>query len=91
LENKYGDRIISQLKKLGASCDWSRERFTMDEGCSRAVREVFVSLYDKELIYRGNRIINWCPCCITALSDAEVNYAEQERAFLAHKVPRQRL
>ena len=86
-KNKYGNRIISQLKKLGASCDWTRERFTMDEGCSRAVREVFVSLYDKGLIYRGNRIINWCPCCITALSDAEVNYTEQEGHFWHIKYP----
>ncbi len=80
-KHQYGSRIISQLKKLGASCDWSRERFTMDEGCSRAVREVFVNLYDKGLIYRGNRIINWCPHCITALSDAEVEYAEQDGFF----------
>ena len=80
-KHQYGNRIISQLKKLGASCDWSRERFTMDEGCSRAVREVFVNLYDKGLIYRGNRIINWCPHCITALSDAEVEYAEQDGFF----------
>ncbi len=80
-KHQYGDRIISQLKKLGASCDWSRERFTMDEGCSRAVREVFVNLYDKGLIYRGNRIINWCPHCITALSDAEVEYSEQDGHF----------
>ena len=64
-KNQYGNRIINQLKKLGASCDWSRERFTMDEGCSKAVREVFVNLYDKGLIYRGHRIINWCPHCLT--------------------------
>ncbi|MBO5416477.1 MAG: valine--tRNA ligase [Clostridia bacterium] len=80
-KHQYGNRIISQLKKLGASCDWSRERFTMDEGCSKAVREVFVNLYDKGLIYRGNRIINWCPHCVTALSDAEVEYSEQEGFF----------
>ncbi len=86
-KNQYGSRIISQLKKLGASCDWSRERFTMDEGCSRAVREVFVNLYDKGLIYRGNRIINWCPHCITALSDAEVEYSEQEGYFWHIKYP----
>ncbi len=73
----YGGRIVKQLKKLGSSCDWSRERFTMDEGCSRAVKEVFVRLYEKGLIYRGNRIINWCPTCQTALSDAEVEYEEQ--------------
>lgn len=75
---KYGRRITDQLKKLGASCDWSRERFTMDEGCSRAVVEVFVRLYEKGLIYRGDRIINWCPECKTALSDAEVEYEEQQ-------------
>jgi len=86
-KHQYGNRIISQLKKLGASCDWSRERFTMDEGCSRAVREVFVNLYDKGLIYRGNRIINWCPHCITALSDAEVDYAEQDGFFWHIKYP----
>ena len=86
-KHQYGSRIISQLKKLGASCDWSRERFTMDEGCSRAVREVFVNLYDKGLIYRGNRIINWCPHCITALSDAEVEYSEQEGYFWHIKYP----
>ena len=86
-KHQYGNRIISQLKKLGASCDWSRERFTMDEGCSRAVREVFVNLYNKGLIYRGNRIINWCPHCITALSDAEVEYAEQDGYFWHVKYP----
>ena len=86
-KNQYGNRIISQLKKLGASCDWSRERFTMDEGCSKAVREVFVNLYNKGLIYRGNRIINWCPHCITALSDAEVEYSEQEGFFWHIKYP----
>ena len=76
-KNKYGDRIISQLKKLGSSCDWERERFTMDEGCSKAVREVFVNLYNNGLIYKGHRIINWCPHCTTALSDAEVEYETQ--------------
>ena len=86
-KHQYGSRIISQLKKLGASCDWSRERFTMDEGCSKAVREVFVNLYDKGLIYRGNRIINWCPHCITALSDAEVEYSEQDGFFWHIKYP----
>ena len=80
-KNKFGDRIINQLKKLGCSCDWERERFTMDEGCSKAVREVFVNLYEKGLIYRGNKIINWCPSCATALSDAEVEYTEQPGAF----------
>ena len=86
-KNKYGDRIISQLKKLGTSCDWTRERFTMDEGCSRAVKEVFVSLYSKGLIYRGNRIINWCPHCKTALSDAEVEYEEQAGSFWHIRYP----
>ena len=76
-KHTYGSRIVEQLKKLGSSCDWSRERFTMDEGCSKAVREVFVSLYEKNLIYRGNRIINWCPKCSTALSDTEVEHMEQ--------------
>jgi valyl-tRNA synthetase len=83
----YGGRIINQLKKLGSSCDWSRERFTMDEGCSRAVKEVFVRLYEKGLIYKGNRIINWCPSCTTALSDAEVEYGEQESFFWHIKYP----
>ncbi len=76
-KERYGSRIIEQLKKLGSSCDWRRERFTMDEGCSKAVREVFVNLYEKGLIYKGNRIINWCPHCATALSDAEVEYETQ--------------
>jgi len=75
-KNTYGNRIVEQLKKLGSSCDWTRERFTMDDGCSRAVREVFVTLYDKGLIYKGSRIINWCPNCTTALSDAEVEHDE---------------
>ncbi|MCI6832271.1 MAG: valine--tRNA ligase [Clostridiales bacterium] len=76
-KNQYGNRIIEQLKKLGSSCDWRRERFTMDEGCSKAVKEVFVNLYNKGLIYKGSRIINWCPHCATALSDAEVEYETQ--------------
>ena len=80
-KNKYGSYILDQIKKLGSSCDFSRERFTMDEGCSKAVKEVFVKLYEKGLIYRGNRIINWCPHCITALSDAEVEYTEQDGHF----------
>ncbi len=75
---KYGGIIVSQLKKLGSSCDWQRLRFTMDDGCSKAVREVFVRLYEKGLIYRGNRIINWCPECKTALSDAEVEFEEDK-------------
>ncbi len=82
-KNKYGDRIVDQQKQLGASCDWERSRFTMDEGCSKAVREVFVSLYEKELIYKGSRIINWCPHCTTALSDAEVEYKDKP-GFLWH-------
>ncbi len=76
-KRQYGGRIVEQLKKLGSSCDWDRERFTMDEGCSKAVTEVFVKLYEKGLIYHGSRIINWCPECKTALSDAEVEYEEQ--------------
>ena len=74
----YRKRITKQFRKLGASCDWSRERFTMDEGCSEAVKEIFIQLYERGLIYRGNRIINWCPDCKTALSDAEVEYQEQK-------------
>ncbi len=76
-KRKFGNRIVEQQKKLGASCDWDRARFTMDEGCSKAVREVFVSLYEKGLIYKGSRIINWCPHCVTALSDAEVEYVDK--------------
>ncbi len=76
-KKQYGGRIVQQLKKLGSSCDWQRERFTMDEGCSKAVTEVFIRLYNKGLIYHGSRIINWCPECRTALSDAEVEYEEQ--------------
>ncbi len=76
-KHKYGNRIVEQQKKLGASCDWDRARFTMDEGCSKAVREVFVSMYEKGLIYKGSRIINWCPHCVTALSDAEVEYVDK--------------
>lgn len=86
-KKKYGDRIINQLKKIGSSCDWDRERFTMDEGCSKAVREVFVNLYNKGLIYQGSRIINWCPHCITALSDAEVEHTEQAGHFWHIKYP----
>ena len=80
-KKQYGGRIIEQLKKLGSSCDWDRERFTLDEGCSRAVREVFVRLYEKDLIYRGNRMVNWCPCCNTSISDAEVEYEEKDGNF----------
>ena len=80
-KKQYGGRIVSQLKKMGSSCDWERERFTMDEGCNRAVKEVFVKLYDKGLIYRGERIINWCPHCRTSISDAEVEYEDQKGHF----------
>ena len=86
-KDSYEAHITGQLKKLGASCDWSRQRFTMDEGCSRAVREVFVNLYNKGLIYRGHRIINWCPRCLTALSDAEVEYKDQPGFFWHIKYP----
>ena len=86
-KDSYEAHITGQLKKLGASCDWSRQRFTMDEGCSRAVREVFVNLYNKGLIYRGHRIINWCPRCLTALSDAEVEYKDQPGNFWHIKYP----
>ena len=86
-KEQYGGRIVSQLKKLGSSCDWERERFTMDEGCSKAVNEVFVRLYDKGLIYKGERIINWCPHCKTSISDAEVEYEEKDGAFWHIKYP----
>ena len=76
-KEKYGSRIVQQQKKLGVSCDWSRSRFTMDEGCSKAVREAFCEMYEKGLIYKGSRIINWCPHCLTALSDAEVEYVDK--------------
>ena len=80
-KREYGGRIVRQTRRMGNSCDWSRERFTMDEGCSRAVTEVFNRLYEKGLIYRGNRMINWCPCCMTSISDAEVEYQEQDGHF----------
>lgn len=80
-KKQYGGRIVEQLKKIGSSCDWDRERFTMDEGCSKAVKEVFVKLYHKNLIYRGERIINWCPKCLTSISDAEVEYEDQAGHF----------
>ena len=76
-KNRFGDRIVKQQKKMGISCDWDRARFTMDEGCSKAVRETFCNLYEKGLIYKGSRIINWCPHCVTALSDAEVEYQDK--------------
>ncbi len=80
-KKQYGGRIIEQLKKMGSSCDWDRERFTLDEGCNKAVNEVFVRLYEKDLIYRGNRMVNWCPCCNTSISDAEVEYEEKDGSF----------
>ena len=84
---QYGGRIIEQLKKIGSSCDWDRERFTLDEGCSKAVNEVFCNLYEKGLIYRGERIINWCPHCLTSISDAEVEYEEQAGHFWHLRYP----
>lgn len=86
-KKEYGGRIVSQLKKMGSSCDWERERFTMDEGCSEAVKEVFVRLYEKGLIYRGERIINWCPHCCTSISDAEVEFEEQAGHFWHLRYP----
>jgi valyl-tRNA synthetase len=86
-KEKYGGRIVEQLKKLGSSCDWDRERFTLDEGCSKAVREVFVRLYEKGLIYRGKRIINWCPHCKTSISDAEVEFSERDGFFWHLRYP----
>ena len=86
-KEEYGDRIVGQMKKLGNSCDWSKERFTMDEGCSKAVTEVFIQLYNKGLIYRGNRLINWCPDCKTSLSDAEVEHDEKNGHFWHVKYP----
>ena len=80
-KEKYGNRIVSQLKTIGSSCDWERERFTMDEGCSAAVKEVFIRLYEQGLIYRGNRMVNWCPTCKTSISDAEVEYEEKAGHF----------
>ncbi len=86
-KKQYGGRIIEQLKKLGSSCDWDRERFTLDEGCNKAVNEVFERLYNKGLIYRGERIINWCPHCLTSISDAEVEYEEQAGHFWHLRYP----
>ena len=80
-KEEYGNRIVSQLKKMGSSADWDRERFTMDEGGSKAVKEVFVRLYEKGYIYKGSRIINWCPVCKTSISDAEVIHEEQDGFF----------
>ncbi|MBO4425999.1 MAG: valine--tRNA ligase, partial [Clostridiales bacterium] len=84
---QYGGRIVEQLKKMGSSCDWSRERFTMDEGCSEAVKEVFVKYYNQGLIYRGERIINWCPHCLTSISNAEVEYEDQAGHFWHLRYP----
>ena len=86
-KDEYGGRIVRQLKKLGSSADWDRERFTMDEGCSEAVKEVFIRLYEKGYIYKGSRIINWCPVCKTSISDAEVEHVEQEGHFWHIKYP----
>ena len=86
-KEQYGGRIVQQLKKLGSSCDWDRLRFTMDEGCNKAVKEVFVNLYEKDLIYRGERIINWCPHCLTSISDAEVEYEDQAGHFWHLRYP----
>ena len=86
-KKEYGGRIVKQIRKMGASCDWQRERFTMDEGCSKAVKEVFIGLYKKDLIYRGERIINWCPHCKTSISDAEVEYEEQAGKFWHLRYP----
>ena len=86
-KKQYGGTITSQLKKMGSSCDWDRERFTMDEGCSKAVQTVFINLYKKGLIYKGSRIINWCPVCKTSISDAEVEYEEQAGHFWHIKYP----
>ena len=86
-KEEYGGRIISQLKKLGSSCDWDRERFTMDEGCNHAVTEVFIKMHQKGYIYKGSRIINWCPICNTSISDAEVVYEEQAGHFWHIKYP----
>jgi len=86
-KEKFGGRIIEQLKKMGSSCDWDRERFTLDEGCNKAVKDVFVNLYEKGLIYRGERIVNWCPHCLTSISDAEVEYEDQAGHFWHVKYP----
>lgn len=86
-KDQYGSRIIEQLKKMGSSCDWDRERFTLDEGCSQAVKEVFVNLYEKGLIYQGKRMVNWCPHCCTTISDAEVEYEDQAGHFWHLRYP----
>ena len=86
-KEKYAGRIVEQLKKMGVSCDWDRERFTMDEGCSEAVKEVFVNLYNKGLIYQGERLVNWCPHCLTSISDAEVEFEEQDGSLWHIRYP----
>ncbi len=86
-KERFGGRIVEQLKKMGSSCDWERERFTMDEGCNKAVKEVFVNLYNKGLIYQGERIVNWCPVCGTSISDAEVEFEEKDGAFWHLRYP----
>ena len=86
-KEEYGGRITRQCRKLGDSCDWSRERFTMDEGCNKAVRHFFVKLYEKGLIYRGNRLINWCPQCGTSLSDAEVEHEDKNGLYWYFRYP----
>ena len=86
-KKQYGGRICEQLKKMGSSCDWDRERFTLDSGCNKAVNTVFEKLYNKGLIYRGERIINWCPHCLTSISDAEVEYEEQQGHFWHLRYP----
>ena len=86
-KKQYGGRIVSQLKRIGSSCDWSRERFTMDEGCTKAVKDVFVKYYEKGYIYRGERIINWCPHCKTSISNAEVEYEDQAGHFWHLRYP----
>ena len=88
-KKEYGGRILNQIRRIGSSCDWSRERFTFDEGLSQAVREVFVQLYSEGLIYRGKRLINWCPRCLTALSDLEVKYETAGLEALPHPVSAQ--
>ena len=86
-KKQYGGRIVEQLKKIGSSCDWEHERFTMDEGCSEAVKDVFIKYYNEGLIYRGERIINWCPKCLTSISNAEVEYEDQQGSFWHLRYP----
>lgn len=86
-KEEYGGKITKQARKLGNSCDWERERFTMDEGCSKAVLETFIRLYEKGLIYRGNRLINWCPSCGTSLSDIEVEHEDKTGKYYYFRYP----